>query len=134
VDEVALGQIFLPALPLSAVSIIPPMIHNNSFTHPSLMLSILHEHKGDSFVITTVVSSVRQKHHFYVSLRRYMLQVLTSTCWLSQSDSHSHTAAVTTLQLGLAVRQPNCMTGITDTTEINAVFFFFANSAYLILS
>ena len=46
--------------------------YNNSFTHLSLTLNTVQEHEGDSFVITTVVSSVRQEHHFSVAWTTYI--------------------------------------------------------------
>lgn len=47
VDNVTRWQVFLPALRLSAFSTIPPTLHNNSFTHLSLMLNTLQEHEGE---------------------------------------------------------------------------------------
>ena len=155
------------------------------------MLNTLQEHEGESFVITTVMSSVRQEHHFSVAWSTYvkqfflyiMLKVLTSTCCLSKSDAHPPTPTPTYTRTPtpihththtythppthththlhthppthphtythahpptptytrtpthtynqltqvwncslLAVSQSHCMTSITDTTEINAVF------------
>jgi len=73
VDKVALWQVSHPVLRLFASSTVPPMAHNNPFTHLSLTLNTLQEHEGDeSFVITTVMSSVRQEHHFSVAWTTYI--------------------------------------------------------------